>query len=389
MQKLIRFSIYLIVLCFPLYIIRFLVLGISINLIELMVCLCFVFWILYIVFSSKIKNIDLLQKEKWLQYSIFLIFAGLTISTIFSENLRISAGIWKGWFIIPLMLLILIINTIKSEKYIKNIIIYLTISGIAVSLIALYYFLSRNLTYDGRLKAFYLSPNYLAMYLSPIFVLSLYLYSGFKKNIFKIILFISQFLLLFIIYLTQSYGALLGLCGALIFYIFLKNRIFKTMLAIILIMLIFCVLLSPSQKISSFKSRLVIWQSALEIIKNNPVVGIGPGMFQKYYLDYQFKFPHYMEWAVPQPHNIFLAFWLQTGIIGLIGFFLLLIVFFSSVIPAKLRIQHMQIILTVTMFYVLIHGLVDTTYWKNDLSMIFWIIIALNYTANHLFYLQK
>jgi len=36
--------------------------------------------------------------------------------------------------------------------------------------------------------------------------------------------------------------------------------------------------------------------------------------------------------------------------------------------------------------YILIHGLVDTTYWKNDLSIIFWLVIVLGYKANRLFH---
>ena len=30
------------------------------------------------------------------------------------------------------------------------------------------------------------------------------------------------------------------------------------------------------------------------------------------------------------------------------------------------------------MIYILIHGLVDTTYWRNDLAVVFWMIIAAN-----------
>ena len=153
----------------------------------------------------------------------------------------------------------------------------------------------------------------------------------------------------------------------------------------------------PSQKFqtfldsprSSLESRLMIWQSAWTIIKDHSLIGIGPGMFQKYYLDYQAKFPPYLEWAVPQPHNIFLAFWLQTGLLGLIGFIWLLFRFFESVTPNRSDTpqkisKKLSLVLMAAMIYILIHGLVDTPYWKNDLSIIFWLLIALNYKANRL-----
>ncbi len=34
-------------------------------------------------------------------------------------------------------------------------------------------------------------------------------------------------------------------------------------------------------------------------------------------------------------------------------------------------------ILISLMIYILVHGLVDTTYWKNDLALMFWLIIGL------------
>ena len=146
----------------------------------------------------------------------------------------------------------------------------------------------------------------------------------------------------------------------------------------------------PSQKFQGFldfsypswQSRLIIWQSAGTIIKDHSLIGIGPGMFQRYYLDYQAKFPPYLEWAVPQPHNLFLAFWLQTGLLGLIGFIWLLFNFFGSVTPKSL----LSVVLMAAMIYILIHGLVDTTYWKNDLAIIFWLIIALSHTSDRFAY---
>jgi len=40
----------------------------------------------------------------------------------------------------------------------------------------------------------------------------------------------------------------------------------------------------------SLESRLIIWQSSWGIIKDHSLIGIGPGMFQKYYLDEQVNF---------------------------------------------------------------------------------------------------
>jgi len=314
---------------------------------------------------------------------------GVTISTWFSSDLEVSAGIWKGWFLSPLLFFIVVINHIKTKEQVRNIIVSLTLSGLGVVL------LSNNLTYDGRLHGFYLSANYLAMYLSPILILSLYLYSLTKNKIIKILLITNYLLLITVIYLTYSYGAWLGLGFAFVFIV-LNRKDKKLALILFSLIILGLVLQIPSHKFQGFldlsypssESRLVIWQSAWEISKDHSFIGIGPGMFQKYYLEYQDKFALYPEWAVPQPHNIFFSFWLQTGLIGLSGFIWLLIVFFRNALRTFLyegTSSTISAILVAAMIYVLVHGLVDTTYWKNDLALIFWLIIALGYKASRLF----
>ena len=129
---------------------------------------------------------------------------------------------------------------------------------------------------------------------------------------------------------------------------------------------------------SSLASRMMIWKVALKIGAEHPFFGIGPGNFQTVYLAYQIHYPPYLEWAVPQPHNIFLAFWLQTGIIGLGGFIVLLFLwarplikgFYINKNPASAGVLGV-------MFYMLFHGLIDTPYWKNDLAIIFWLVIVI------------
>jgi len=386
--KVIRFIIYLIVLLLPLYLIRFKIGWIPFNFLEVMIYLLFVVWLVISKFKLKAR----LKDKSWL-YPVFLIFFGLTLSTLTSTDLSTSAGIWKGWFLAPLIFSLVVVSSIGNKDQIRNIFGFLTLSGIVVSLIALFYYFTGDLTYDNRLRAFYLSPNHLAMYLSPILTLSFYLYFSFKKNIYKVLLFFAQFLILITIYLTYSYGAWLALLITLIFVLFLNKNKKKLLFVIsffILILVLFCIFQVNNQKFQgifnlsypAFGSRLVIWQSAWEITKDYSLLGIGPGMFQKYYLDYQAIFEPYPEWAVPQPHNLFLAFWLQTGLLGLVGFIWLMVKFFRTSFLKKQ--DPLFMILLAVMIYTLVHGLVDAPVWKNDLAILFWLVISLSYRADRL-----
>ncbi|KKQ00231.1 MAG: hypothetical protein US09_C0017G0018 [Candidatus Moranbacteria bacterium GW2011_GWD1_36_198] len=93
---------------------------------------------------------------------------------------------------------------------------------------------------------------------------------------------------------------------------------------------------------------------------------------QKYY-------PPYLEWAVPQPHNIFLAFWLQTGFLGFIGFLFLLLFTFTTLWQQLKNKKNTALTAPLLGFFIysILHGLVDTIYWKNDLAFLFWICLFL------------
>ena len=118
---------------------------------------------------------------------------------------------------------------------------------------------------------------------------------------------------------------------------------------------------------SSSSVRIEIYRTSFDLIKENPIFGIGPGLFQA---NYQIKAPVTLghaplEWNMPHTHNIFLGFWLNAGIIGLIAFLLIIILCHTSFSYPL-----------IALWGILIHGLFDMPFWKNDLAMIFWLIIV-------------
>jgi len=118
----------------------------------------------------------------------------------------------------------------------------------------------------------------------------------------------------------------------------------------------------------------MIWNAAGEMLKDSPIIGIGPGTFQQVYLEYQSRFSvPYLEWAVPQPHNTFLAFYLQTGLVGFAGFILILFWLFK-----RARADDIVFLFLV---YFLVHGMIDTLYWKNDLALIFALVLGAAYAG--------
>lgn len=376
----------LIVFFAPLYLIRFSIFNIPTNFLEISILIAFFFCL-----PSKPNDTQEIRIEKKYLILIIFIFLGLISSALYNQNLLRELGIIKGWFIFPLIFSLLLIKNTKDIQDANKILKAYFFSASIMSLLGLFFIATNRFTFDGRLEIFYNSPNYLAMFLAPAVLIGFYFLQN--KPVSKQLL-IAQITILINLYFTYSYSAWIAiLFSAILFFLITNKDIFYNKKIIIFSLLIFLLAISQinNQKMqnilnpenhSSLESRLVIWRSTAKIITDNFWLGIGPGNFQEKYLEYQKYFPPYPEWAVPHPHNIFLAFWLQSGIIGLISFVLLLILWLQAVflVISKKRSapeKKLGALLVVIMLYFLLHGMTDTTYWKNDLSLYFWTFFSL------------
>lgn len=325
--------------------------------------------------------------NKLLYIGIFLLFIGFILSLVKSNDVLSSLGIIKSWFVVPLLFYIVLKNVLKNEIEKKKAFFVFIFSGFAISAIGLIYFILDILTYDNRLQAFYPHPNMLSIIMAVSVIMIIGLRFEIRKlNIIKYSVFVLfLFSLVFNLITTKSSGAHIGAILAIYFMDF-KNFIFNKKYAnyILFGIIIFAGLVLPfaskltnpwEMERNSIASRLMVWQSSVEIIKDNFILGIGPADFQNKYLEYQENFNPYLEWAVPHSHNIFISTWLMSGFIGFIGFILILFSIFKKIPNNKSQIS--SVIALTILIYLLVHGFVDNTIWKNDLSIIFWFLIAL------------
>lgn len=407
--------IYLTILALPSYLFRFSFFGIPTNVLDILILLCIV-WRLFF-YKEKINCKLLFEKYKPFIFSAGLILFGLVVSILVNKNYAVGLGIVKSWFILPVLFFLVAASAVSDEKK-ENIFLAYYASAFFVALISLGYFflghlpamiylpdmltqvmqagivLQTGITYDGRLAGIFNSPNYLAMYLSPALIIAIAQTQSAKlkaqnyNSKLKNLLIISILVILAAFYLTYSYAAWTAMIAGFLIMELVKNKFkinFKKLLFAIGIIIILILSQWNNKKFenlrsfdsrSSFESRIMIWRSAEKILADNWIWGIGAGNFQEKYLENQKYFPPYLEWAVPHPHNLYLTFWLYGGIFGLIGF-LALLYFWFAYIWRKTKNPQLKFIALGIMFYVLLHGLVDTTYFKNDLAIIFWILFAI------------
>lgn len=79
-----------------------------------------------------------------------------------------------------------------------------------------------------------------------------------------------------------------------------------------------------SLKDKNIRQRIIIWKTALSLVKDNPIIGVGPGNFGYVHLQrYRSPGDEFMWWGENyHAHNLYLQIASETGIVGLLFFIL-------------------------------------------------------------------
>lgn len=371
--------IVMVILLLPLYSVRITLFGIPLGLLEILTVSA-----LIISFLRGIIQFSEIKRQVPLVIGSLLMCLGVFIATIFGDHFHEGFGVLKSWFIVPILFALVVwMRGMKDDGVLKVYLGAYFVSTVIVSVVALVYFISGEMTYDGRLRGSYVSPNYLALYIAPA-LLFLFYYKSMPPK-WRFILMTGVGVIALTLYLTNSFSAWIAVLASIVIMVILlrpKRRLY--ILGIVIMSLTLLVVQYHGQKMddlrnmperSSLASRIMIWESAVMIGQDHSIFGITPNTFQEHYLIYQKYFPPYLEWAVPQPHNLYLAFWLESGLIGLTGFLTVLWWFYRQMYPF-IRKNASAAFLVASMTSIVLYGFMDTPYWKNDLAFVFWLLIG-------------
>jgi len=396
----------LIVVLVPLYVIRFSLplpgttITLPTTLLELM--LLGYFGAFLLTFHStlllKVKNLEMKQFKSFWQFFPLALLLISVVSVAVSSDKIAATGLWRAYFFYPILLYFCLrLETTSDTGLEQKIHRSLLILVGWIGLLAVVQFLTgwglRESFEPGssaRALAVYETPNAIGLLIAPLLAYLTVVYQP------KSVLFTPARLPLLLVgllgvILSYSRGAWLGLVGALWAWIVSHQR--RWLLPLFLLSIVAGMLVvamtprlqtfftdtgNPSDWVgdNSTNVRIIIWDRTLTMLVDRPLTGAGLAGFQTRYAEYDV--PGHEE--VPlYPHNIVLNFWSELGLAGLLlwGYALGYLLWRSrphQAAPPDIRTQGMHFFLIV----LLLHGLLDVPYFKNDLALIFWLILGLS-----------
>lgn len=429
MLKKYRFWVSLLPLIFPLYLVRFDVMGVPTTLLEVVVLLLAAWGVCRFVCEKNLfkwfkEQVALGQKSPLWPMVLFLVAATISMNIVPEMTLniddapvwseRIAQGVWKGWILVPAIFFFMANALRERDNWWLRSFKALVFSGFGLSVWAVYQMLSGHyITIDGRASGPFVSANYLSLYLAPIVLAGGALtFKFFKEKNKKWAWGMLGMTVVMALALwgTESYASFIGLGAGAAFYLLFHPKISQKYkwwgIGMAALMVSgFLVTQQGTQKFEQFLDfegrtsssvRIEVYEVALNLIKEAPVLGIGLGQFEiKYMLAAPEVLGHApLEWVMLHPHNEVLAFWLNTGLLGLFAMTWLVVLAFVKILhreaPRLPRFlqrfwtkfksgpsTQLQLIGLAMLVVMLTHGLFDTPFFKNDLAYLWWWVLAM------------
>ncbi len=377
-----RKAFLLFIAALPAYVVRFNVGSVPTTALEVLFALLFAAWML-----KREKRLIDIKGWGWLLLAWVAI---ATVSLFVSPDFRAAAGVWKAYFIEPALFFLIANDLLRAQEDRDAAVSALACSTIVISGMAIVQHwtgwgvpppfngvpVPPATEAEFRSTSFYGFPNAIGLFLAPLLPLFLK-----KKPLHLAALSLSVLAIIF----AQSEGAMIGLFAGLGIYLlcFKKTRRLALCAGGILALVI---LATPKlrafavEKLTlndwSGRVRKEMWAETSHMLKDRAVLGAGlsgyPIAFDAYHKARHIEIFQY-------PHNILLNFWVETGLAGIIAFVLLIARFAASlreVVRKDPAAQAWGSMLLASMTALLVHGLVDVPYFKNDLSMLFWLLLA-------------
>jgi len=378
----------------PTYVIRFGLFGLPVNLLLLWLGCVWVVFVLWLIRNYTFKQfmLDTRSIPASLLVAIVIFFCAGTMSVFVSGITQAKIGQWLVLFLQPVSLFFIARVVGRRDPDSKKIWVravywFIGLSGLFAllqyfTLIGLPHSYWGNAQEPKRAISFFEHPNGFALFITPLlaFLLPdlLVKLRDFKRFLVSMVLYGLGFIGLG---LSLSRGGWVGLLVAAGVYVLAigSRKLIAGLVVVVVVCCLFVLavpnlryrILLPFQGEKSTVARFSLWQTGWKEIRDNPVLGKGLTGFSSNWYRYNTdpNLDHYNF-----PHNVVLNFWVDTGLFGMLSFLWIC----GWVMFKNLRSKQVyQQGIALFVIALLIHGLIDIPYLKNDLALLFWLVIGL------------
>jgi putative inorganic carbon (HCO3(-)) transporter len=262
-----------------------------------------------------------------------------------------------------------------------------------------------SLAKTTRVYSYLGNPNLLAGYLIPAVVLSLvaiFAWQGWIRKALALTMFVVNTACLVLTFSRGGWiGLVVGLLAAMALLVYwwsvemppfwrtwslpiiVGGLIGVLVLAVIFVepvrLRVFSIFADRQDSSNNFRRN--VWDAVFEMIRDRPIIGIGPGhnSFNKVYPLYQR--PRYTALSA---YSIFLETAVETGFLGLACFLWLIIVILNTAFMQMRRFLNLRskdgfwlIGAIATLLGMLAHGTVDTVWYRPEVNTLWWLMAAL------------
>ncbi len=134
---------------------------------------------------------------------------------------------------------------------------------------------------------------------------------------------------------------------------------------------------------SSAGERLYMWKAGIDIVKDNPLTGIGTGALEKVYPDY--RYPEAVEMNAGHVHNNFIQAAVISGIPGLVFLLFLFVSIFAGFVKALKKASKetkpliYAFIAVVAAFFV--NGFFEYNLFSSQVALMLWMLTGAGFAA--------
>lgn len=386
----------------PTYLVRSSLFGIPFTLLEVLILATFAGWAWRKRNAGAAPANYLLPPEPYRRPAILVLLAA-TAGVFVSADTLAAAGLWKAYFLEPILLFAVLADVAKKNQGRESLLRGLALGTLPISLLAIVQKLNGFAIAEPswipeatrRVTSAFTSPNAVGLLLGPIvFILAGHALGRIKEAAPKagtVGCLAAVALALGAMAFTVSHGTYLGLAAGaawLLWQLPVQKKaklVARVLLGLAGSLAVAYALTSPAaRQVATLadpagQGRLALWGVAVDHLTSSPAnFALGAGLFGFPAIHEAARDPLVQE-ALLYPHNIFLNFWMELGLLGLAGFTWLFVVFFKK----NSRADWLQLGVGAAAIALLVHGLVDVPYFKNDLAVLAWLTLALGLIPNH------